>query len=221
MIKTTVTLNDAASPALLALLSSLTGPQREELTEQAGRAAANAASKYHREFDQAGGWKGKRYLGPGPNDGSSFGSGVARGWHIWSHDAKGAVIANDAEHYAFKVKGGTIRPKRAKALTIPLIAEAKGVRASVYSQNTGKRLFTIRGKNALFERLGVEITGSRGRRGQAGGTSIQQSKVRAVYALMKSITMQPWPGSLPPDAVLTEAYADQYLAGVEDIIERS
>jgi len=221
MIRVNVSFEDKASPAIKAIISALEGSDRQELNEQGGRAAANAAAKYHRAFDQGGGWRGKRYLGPGPNDGSSFGSSVARGWSMDSVDANGAVIANDAEYYGFKVTGGTIRPKRAKALTIPLIQEAKGIRASVYSQNTGRRLFTIRGKNALFERLGVTVTGSRGRRGQAGATSINQSKIRPVYALMKSLTLRPWPGALPPDDLLSDAFTDQWIEGIADIIERS
>lgn len=201
MITIQVNVADGASPALVAVISALTGAQAAELSEQGGIAARNAAVKYHREFDQSGGWKGKRYLGPGANDGGRFGSDVARGWALESFTSGGAVIANDATHYAFKVRGGTIRPKRAKALTIPLIQEAKGLYASVYQQNTGKRLFAIKGKNALFESTGKDT-------------------VRAVYALVKSVTMAPWPNAVPPDEVIGSAYTDQYREGLLEIIEK-
>jgi hypothetical protein len=216
MITINVNVSDDVSPMLQKIIGALNGAQSAELNEQGGRAAVIAAIAYHREFDQAGGWKGPRYLGPGPNDGSSFGADVARGWFFQSADESGAIIANNADHYAFKVTGGTITPKRAKALTIPLIQAAKGLYASVYQQNTGNRLFTIKGKNALFERTESSTTGSRGRRGRAGVTSIRTSGIRAVYALVKSVTMGPWPNALPPEDDIAKAYVKMYLDSLND-----
>jgi hypothetical protein len=221
MIALSVNIEDGASPMLREFIGALTGPQMSELTERGGRGAVNAAVKYHREFDQAGGWRGKHYLGPSQNDGASFGADVARGWFFMEADAGGATIANHAEHYAFKVSGGTITPKRAGALTIPLIPEARGLYASVYQQNTGHRLFTIRGKHALFERTDQTVTGSRGRRGRPGASSIKKSGIRPVYALVASVTQGPWPGALPPDEILTDAFREQFSDGLEEIIERS
>lgn len=221
MIQIRVRIDDEASDAVRAIVSALDGDDRKELNEQGARAAVNAAAKYHRAFDQTGGWRGKRYLGPGPNEGTSFGAMVSRGWSTDSVSADGAIIANDADHFKFKVTGGTIVPKRAKALTIPLIPQAKGLRASVYSQNTGRKLFVVRGKNALFERLGVTTTGSRGRRGQAGATTIRGSQIRAVYALMKSVTQRPWAGALPPDDLLADAYTDEIVNEITRILNES
>lgn len=221
MIALSVNISDDASPALRAVIGALTGPQRTELHERGGRGAVNVAIKYHREFDQAGGWRGSRYLGPSQNDGSDFGSDVARGWYFLEADQGGATIANHADHYAFKVTGGTIRPKRAKALTIPLISEARGLYASVYQQNTGRRLFTIKGKHALFERMDQTVTGSRGRRGRPGATPIRSSGIRAVYALVSSVTMGPWPGALPPEEMVVGAFREHYADGLEEIIENA
>jgi ribosomal protein S10 len=221
MIQIQVNVKDTAAPTLAALISSLTGAESADLNAIGGRAASNAAGKYHREFDKAGGWRGKRYLGTGRGDGSSFGADVARGWNHTAADATSATITNDATYYAHKVKGGTITPKRAKALTIPLIPEARGLYASVYQQNTGRRLFTIKGKHALFERIGSITSGSRGRRGAAGGTSIKTSQIRAVYALVKSVTNGPWPGALPPEEMLAVAFTNAWRDGLADIIEDS
>lgn len=221
MIAINVNVSNGASPMLREFIAALTGQQAAELSEQSGRAAVNAAIKYHREFDQAGGWKGKRYLGPGPNGGGDFGSDVARGWSLQSFDSSGAVIANDATHYAFKVTGGTITPKRAKALTIPLIQEAKGLYASVYQQNAGHRLFTIKGKHALFERTEGATTGARGKRGRPGATAIKTSGIRAVYALVASVTTGPWPGAVPDEDLLATAFMKQYRLGLEEIIAES
>lgn len=191
MITVQVNITDNASPALAALISSLTGPQSVELSEQGGIAARNAATKYHREFDQGNGWRGNRYLGSSRPGGGSFGSDVARAWALASFTSDGAVISNAAPFYRHKVEGGTLVPKRGEFLTIPLIPEASGIRASVYQENSGKRLFRPRGKNVL-----MESTGS--------GT------VRAVYALVRSITQAPWPNALPPSEAIAAAYTNQY-----------
>ncbi len=197
MITIKVNVSDSASPMLREIIAALTGPQAAELNEQGGRAAVIAAIAYHREFDQAGGWKGPRYLGPGPNDGSSFGADVARGWYFQSADSGGAIIANNADHFAFKVTGGTITPKRAKFLTIPLIQEAKGLYASVYQQNTGNRLFKSKSGKALMESTG-------------------KGTIRAVYALVTSVTMGPWPNAVPPEDDIATAFVDQYLDSLND-----
>lgn len=216
MIQITANITDSVSPMLRDIIAALSGPQSAELNEQGGRAAVIEAVKYHREFDQAGGWKGTRYLGPSQGEGSPFGADVAAGWFFRGADSDGATIANHATYYAFKVTGGTITPKRAKALTIPLIPEAKGLYASVYQQNTGKKLFTIKGKNALFERTDQVVTGARGRRGRAGATPIKQSGIRAIYALVKSVTMGPWPGAVPDDDVIASAFVRQYLYSLNE-----
>jgi len=202
MIEIKVNVTDNASPALAALISALTGPQAADLNEQGGIAARNAAVTYHREFDQSGGWRGTRYLGPGPNEGSRFGADVARGWALESFTSGGAVIANDATYYRHKVAGGTITPKRAKFLTIPLIQEARGLYASVYQQNTGRRLFRPKGKFVLMEKT-------------------DDGKARSVYALVASITQGPWPNALPPEPLLAGAFTDQNRQGLIEIIEKS
>lgn len=223
MITIKVNVADGASEAIAAVISALTGPQAVELSEQGGLAARNAAVKYHRDFDQSGGWRGKRYLGPGQNDGSDFGSAVASGWNLESFTSGGAVIANDATYYAFKVTGGTITPKRAKALTIPLIQEAKGLKAFEYQERSGHRLFTIKGKNALFERIGAATSGEsvigrvRRRDGSSKSTgAITRTGIRAVYALVKSITMAPWPNAVPPEDDIGKAYTAQYLYSLNE-----
>ena len=112
-------------------------------------------------------------------------------------------------------------PKRAKFLTIPLIPEARGIRARVYSQNTGHDLFTIKGKSALFERVGGVTTGTRGRKKQAGAKTIKTSTIRAVYALVRSVTLKPWPGALPAEGVLEYAFLTRYREALAEIIEKA
>lgn len=202
MIQIRVNVSDGASQALRNLINSLSGPQATEINEVAGRAAVNAAIKYHREFDKAGGWRGRRYLGSNRNDGSSFGSDVARGWYFKESDKTGAVIANNADFYAFKVTGGTITPKRAKFLTIPLIREAAGLYVSVYQQNTGRRLFRPRGKDVLMESIG-------------------NGKARSVYAIVKSVTQRPWPRAVPDEDLIAAAFVSRWKAELAELIAES
>lgn len=197
MITINVNISDGASPALQKIIAALTGPQAADLSEQGGIAARNAAMKYHREFDQSGGWRGKRYLGKGPNEGTDFGSAVASGWNLESFTSGGAVIANGATYYRHKVTGGTITPKRAQFLTIPLIQEAKGMKAFVYQATTGKRLFRPKGKFVLMEKT-------------------DDGKARSVYALVKSITQGPWPNAVPPLDDIGKAYTAQYLYALNE-----
>ena len=199
MIQIKVAVTDGASPMLKRAIAALRGNQSAQLNEQGGREAVNAAIAYHREFDQAGGWKGKRYLGPS-NSGSSYGAEVAGAWSFQRSDERGATIANNAHFLKFKSTGGTVTPKRTKYLTIPLIAEARGRRAADYEIFARRNLFTIKGKHALFEQ-------------QEGGG------LRAVYALVKSVTHQPWPGALPPNDLIADAFMDRYRRALFEILQ--
>jgi len=202
MISITVNLDDKeASRALAEVISALTGPEAAGLNAVGGRAAQQAAAKYHREFDQSGGWRGKRYLGAGNGEGGRFGSDVARGWKFDTADAGGATISNDASYYAFKVSGGTITAKRVSFLTIPLVPEARGLRAATFAQNTGQKLFRPKGKKVLAVKDGKGI--------------------RSIYALVKSVTMGPWPGAVPPEDVLAGAFSEAWREALADHLEDS
>lgn len=219
MIEIRVSVTDGASPMLKRAIAALRGNQSAQLNEQGGREAVNAAVTYHREFDKSGGWRGKRYLGSA-NDGSSYGSEVSEAWSFQSSDERGATIANNARFLKFKSTGGTVKPKRTKFLTIPMIAEARGRSAANYEVFARTNLFLIKGKLALFERVGAEITGKRGKGKSAAGTStIKSHTIRAVYALVRSVTHKPWPGALPPNNLLSDAFMDRYRRGLMEILQ--
>lgn len=103
------------------------------------------------------------------------------------------VIADPA--FAMKVYGGTIRPKEKRYLSIPMRAEAYGVRPG---SGLIEGLFALRsGSGKLFLAR---------REGQA---------LRLYYRLVKKVDMDADPRALPPqsqmDRALTEA-AEDYLA---------
>lgn len=84
-----------------------------------------------------------------------------------------------------KIYGGTITAKRAGALTIPLVAVARGRRASALESFLGIKLFRV--KNVL------------------AAVDPNTKKLTAYYALVKSVTQRPDPTALPPAAELQQA----------------
>jgi phage gpG-like protein len=200
MIEIKVNVEAQVGEDLREFVSTLTGEGLAEINAVAGRYATNAAAEFHRKFSASGGWKGNRYMQGSTGRSGEFGENVAQGWKFIESDAEGAVIGNNADYYGFKVRGGTIRPKRVSFLTIPLIPDAKGRRAADYEIYAGVRLFRPKGKNVLMEKT------------EGGG-------VRGVYALMKSVTMQPMPGAIPPKDLLADEFTRGWLAALSDKIE--
>ena len=201
MIRLKVTARDEVSSLLAEYLSSLTGPELAGLNAVGGRAATEDAADYNRDFDRAGKWRGKRYQGKGGSEGSDFGAAVARGWAFGSSDQSGATISNDADHFAFKVTGGTITAKRVEHLTLPMVPEARGRRVKDYEIFAQTRLFRVKGKKALFES--------------------RDGKFRAVYALVESVTQGPWPGALPSEDRLAESFSMAWRQEMERRIEKA
>ena len=124
MLDIDVDVKDGVSPVLAEFIDSLEGQQFAELNEVGARGAVNAAIEYHDEFNEAGKWRGDNYLGSGAGKSGDFGQNVALGWQFQTSSTSGATITNNADYYAFKVTGGTVVPKRAEALTIPMVEEA-------------------------------------------------------------------------------------------------
>jgi hypothetical protein len=154
--------------------------------EEGGQNVVAFLRDYHRGMD----WRGDRYLGAGANSGW-FAKAVVDGWQEPRVMANGVVIANKFGLLSWKVTGGTIVPKRAKMLTIPLVAVAKGVAARQYPEPL------FRAGNALCVKLG--------------------NKVKAVYALKRSVTQKPWPGAMPPNDQLQA----KFMEGANKAIARA
>jgi hypothetical protein len=131
---------------------------------------------YHSKMD----WKGDRYLGAGPNSGQ-FARDIVEGWQAPVRSGQNtATVVNTDGLLAWKVTGGTISAQNVQYLTIPVVADAKGVPARAYPQ----KLF--RAGNALCIKLGQQV--------------------QAIYALKQSVTQQPWPGAMPDDAELEKVF---------------
>ena len=129
--------------------------------------------------------------------GSTHGAGrTESGWakmipSMWVFDSNdsGFIVTFPDNGYGLRMKleGGAISAKNARALTIPMVPEAHGVRARDYPG----RLFTIKKKDGgksgyLFEKT-------------------QGEGIRAVYALRQSVQIKADRGVLPSDEEFLDA----------------
>jgi hypothetical protein len=152
---------------------------------------------------------------------TNFWSQLAKATSVEAVNEKGATVTVADHRFRIHVTGGTIKPGPGKkALTIPLIPEARGLMAASYVQKFDRPLFTIRGRNALFERTDrgteslIDKTDVRARQGKRTLTIplAARSTIRPVYALASSATIPDDPTALPTgdklQAALLEEAAD-------------
>jgi len=114
--------SDTTTPSMKAIYDSLTGARRRDLLTFVANRANRRLKRHFLERD-SGDSKRRR-----------------RGWpqrHFWATVERATQIANITEDiatitvasapFAFKVKGGTITPKRSRHLALPLRGEAYGI----------------------------------------------------------------------------------------------
>lgn len=228
MITAHVTTTGAAETR--AFLVKVTGTlgDRRGLNEALGLRLAEELKSHFTQKNAAGkkpGSLAEKLNGPKTN----FWQRMADATKLETTTDNGATVAVGSNHFNIHLFGGTILPGPGKrALTIPLVTEALGKRARNYEADTGKKLFTIRGKHALFERTGPEGRGAepglsgRVRRRNGGSKSvglISRTGVRAVFALVKAVTIQKDPDALPPEDALLAALqeeADHFMKSIYD-----
>lgn len=186
MIRATLTTDDTASVRLRQIAAQLARP--EALYKDAGRRVATDLRKHFTQLDKT---RANR-LAPG------------RRSHVWleirnavgnPEPEPGGVSVTIADpRYTMKLFGGTVRPKRARALTIPLHPLAYDRRASVFEDETGAKLFRPRGKRILMAEIG--------------------GKAVPIYALATSATVRPDPDALPAERLRAGALetAEKHLA---------
>jgi hypothetical protein len=222
-----VNLTDGASPALRAAIALLTGTEAAELNAVGARAAVEHAVDYHRTYNIAMGWINPALPTHGPGrESTGFGDRVANSWHFQDASSTGATISNDAPHLGHKVRGGKITPKRVNFLTIPVVPEAHGRTAADYVRDFRRKLFTIKGRNALFEQtteVGSETVLARTYGKHRNGQRVQLSArahIRAVYILSRGVDQDPWPGALPDTKGLADAYSNAWRNEFADRIDK-
>jgi hypothetical protein len=162
---------------------------------QAGRDTADWLRRYHVRFRQK--WQGPRYMaGPRSN---LFWQQVVAGWQDPVVSGKKVTITNTFGLLKWKTTGGTITPKRARMLTIPLVPDAKGLTVAEYEAEEGTPLF--RAGNALCRRIGKKLEG--------------------IYALKESVTQAPWPDAMPPDDEIKQVFTNSVRQQVRAIARQT
>lgn len=117
-------------------------------------------------------------------------------------DGRTVKVTISHPSFAQKVKGGTIKAKRKKALTIPVTADAYGRAASTLEHEKGIKLFLIGGRG---QGPGLGVLAAR----DASGN------VTVHYLLKRSVNQRPDPRALPDQATFTLAL----LAAAEEYVE--
>jgi hypothetical protein len=160
----------------------------EKMPETIMEAGATSLYNYLKEYHTKMDWKGPHWM-PGPDSGQ-FARKVVEGWQKPQISGLTVSIRNTFGLLGWKMSGGTITPRTASRLTIPLVPGAKGVAAREFPGGL------FRAGNALCRKVG--------------------QKLEAIYALKESVTQAPWPGALPTDEQLTEAF----IKGTERVASR-
>lgn len=93
----------------------------------------------------------------------------------------GVIVQINDPRFNLKFFGGTVTPKRGKALAIPLHEEYKGILPSTFPRD---KFFFLPSKDGANVGILAEALGD--------------NKIRAAYLLRKSTTHRPDPEALPP-----------------------
>jgi hypothetical protein len=146
------------------------------LVQNASMDVVRFLKEYHTRFRLS--WRGLNHM-QGPKS-DQFWQQVVNGWQDPVTTTQRAIITNNFGLLDWKVSGGTIEPIAAKALTIPLVPEAKGLRADEFIAAEGTPLFRV--GSVLARRIGKQL--------------------QAIYALKEMVTQDPWPGAMPNQSAI-------------------
>jgi hypothetical protein len=193
MLNITLKTTDTATRSLEALRLGLAGSGRKQLMGILGKTGEVVLRKHFAQRESE------------PNK---------RGWpkqHFWSRirrvtaydpsrtTEESATVVVSEPAFGMKVHGGTIRPKTAKALAIPLQALAYGDQPKS-GRIPGLKLIVLRGQAYLGTDGDATLSKSQG-----NIKRVKNSKLRLYYILKKSVTQKPDARALPDQMVLAAA----------------
>lgn len=212
-LRTEISMSGDAQPTLNALAASVSG---DRISRRAGVAAMKTLREHFKSRpDNAKGW---------PSQG--FWNTIAQATHLGYVDAAGADIAITHPAIFQKLHGGTITPKRGKYLAIPAMPEAAAA-GSPREGATPELMFYLAPHPAGGDRpaLAAFTQGTKQikdrRKGHAGQMRTVPDKKKPVgiwYWLVRSVTQQPDPDTLPPGDVMGDAILDELNAFLDEVI---
>ena len=127
---------------------------------------------------------------------------VESGWKQLKPTAKKAEFVNSTIGFAHKVTGGTIKAKRKRMLTIPVIPQAHGLTAKTFSQTIAP-LFMLghwSGKLRLC-------------------MNTNEGGIKTVFVLKRSVKQKKWPAALPTENKFLPQFAFAALGVIADHLE--
>lgn len=168
---------------------------------------------------------------------TNFWSAAAGATSVADVSESGVTVAVQGEpgvKIRIHIFGGTILPKAAQALTIPIVREAHGMRVAEYEQETGNELFSFGNVPLLFEKVdeggtqsvvsgtgkkrreqvpyspGTVIGSNRSIRGRSTVVPLaRKQELRPVYFLADSVEIERDPSALPDEAKLLAALQEE------------
>ena len=157
-------------------------PYYDEAMESGANGVRNVLQRHYRKkgFDEPNRLGGRR---------TNFWADIARSVQAPAKRFGDWLVAILDPRITQKIKGGPITAKKASALTIPIHKDAHGMRAAVFQAETGIKLFRVKTKD-----------------GDAVLCGEKDGKVTAYYLLKQSVNQKPWPGSLPEDFEIINAF---------------
>ena len=175
----------------LNLIDLASPAQQKKAVNKGGRAALDVIKGYYRAKGQPF-WINPALSTHGPGrKRTQWWRDTETEWFMKQQaDSSSVSFENGMIGLAHKVTGGTIRAKRKKFLTIPVHPKAHGLDARTFSRTIAP----------LFQAKGMLMFADK-----------KTGDVQAAYALKKSITQQPWPGALPPEASYLDAFVNEAL----------
>lgn len=213
----TVTLSSNAGEAH-AFLVRIEGEIRrpKALNDRLARTLARHLQNHFREREKEPNKLGGRKTG--------FWAGVRAGTMVGEVTAKGATVRVGADtFFRIHLLGGTVKPVRGTFLSIPLVPEARGLTTRTYEQESGRKLFRLKGARVLLERtergdrslIASHQPSMRTRGGYKTFNLGAGMRVRAVYALATEATIKPDPRALPPGDEMAAALQEAGNAWME------
>lgn len=174
-----------------------TSKRPRSLLQAAARSVRRAVIRHFRARDKQGNTLGGRR--------THWWARVARSTHLGSVTDRQAIISISEPGIGLKVYGGTVTPKVARALTIPIHPEAYGRRAGTIEAMTGMQVwrFTPRKGGPTFL-----------------ARSLGDDTIRLLYVLKRSATHRPDPNALPPAAAMAGAAISAAKAQLQSEINR-
>jgi len=198
---------DTAGRTISRVLASLQPEQMREMNRIAGERTIIAVKEYYLRFGAAGGWENRALPTHGPGrERTRFSERIVNEWNQVIPDSAGfTLVHNDTSDASgsilgHKIRGGTIRAKKAGMLTIPNVPEAHGKRVAQFKAQFGM-LFRPKGRNFLSD-----------------GKKLPDGRIRAVYVLKKEVTQAKVPGAKVPDQIVSDAAAAAYAERIDKVI---